>query len=92
MDYKFKWRAEANTFTNKVCMTGIIIENKQGPLGLQLLFQNALDMIEIAEYFGGIIIPSNPPQRDEESIYFEIIFKDDIDRTDFLKELTKGFS
>lgn len=64
MNCIFNWRIEANSLMKKVSMTGVIIEAHEVSSRPRLLLQNALEMIEIADYFGGIVIPSEPPQKD----------------------------
>lgn len=83
----FRWRAELDHIMNIVKMTGVIKESSGIASSSLLLLQNALEMIEIAEYFGGILISAEPPKKDEEFVYFEVIFRDNTDCIDFLRAI-----
>ena len=69
-------------------MTGEILDSQQTELTRRALLGNALELIEIAEMFDGRVIPSEPPKKDGEFVYFEIMFRNYTDCTDFLKVIT----
>ena len=87
MKFIFKWRAELNHIMNIVSMTGVMKEPSVISSSSFLLLQNALEMIEVAERFGGRVIPSEPPKRNGAFVYFEVIFKSNTDCENFLKAM-----
>ena len=93
MYVRFKWRAEADFFMNIVSMTGVMKgPNDEIISSRLLLLRNAMEMIQVAEYFDGIVIPSKPPQKNEACVYFQVMFRDYTDCTDFLRAITNESS
>lgn len=82
MLYAIRWQANAISFMNIVQLTGV-------PLGFnnswRLLLQSALELVSVAEKYEGRLIASEPPKRNGEFVYFEVIFKNNTDCENFLK-------
>lgn len=86
MLYAVRWEGKVIPFMNIVKLTGISI-NSNHRISWRLLLQNALELISIAEKYEGKLITSQPPKRNGEFVYFEVIFKNNTDCESFLKAM-----
>ena len=87
MLYAVMWQGNVKSFMNIIQLTGIPVNSKQTENSWRLLLQSALELIDLAEKFEGKLLTSEPPRRNGEFVYFEIIFKNNTDCENFLKNM-----
>ena len=87
MDYSVMWQGRVNILMNTVQLTGIPHNFNKKMSAWRLLLQGAVELIDIAEKYEGRLIVSEPPKRNGEFVYFEVIFKNKTDCESFLKAM-----
>jgi len=86
MLYAVRWERKVKPFINTVQLFGVP-NNRNKINSWRLLLQSALDVISIAEKYEGKLLNSEPPKRNGEFVYFEVIFKNNADCENFLKAM-----
>lgn len=86
MLYAVRWERKVNPFINSVRLLGVP-SNRNKITSWRLLLQSALYVINIAEKYEGKLLTEEPPKRNGEFVYFEVIFKNNADCENFLKAM-----
>ena len=84
-----RWDAKVNSFLNLVQLTGTISGDECPEIASRVLLRDTLEVVKTSKEYEGKLIPLSiaPTKKDENFIYFEIIFKSVSDCTSFLESI-----